>query len=95
LFRANRPAAVLAAIAGKWAIPFFYYLNYKIGQFFTGMGSIRYGLFNPKMMLRVIDFKNLSYAFLVGSFINGILAALVTYYIALKFTMFWSARKVN
>lgn len=95
LFKANRPAAVLAAIAGKWAIPFFYYLNYKIGQLFTGMGSARYGAFDLKVMFQVINFKNLSYVFLVGSFINGIMVALVTYYIVLKFAMFWSARKAN
>jgi len=95
LFKANRPAAVLAAIAGKWAIPFFYYLNYKIGKLFTGMGFVRYGAFDPKMMFQVINFKNLSYAFLVGSFINGIVVALVTYYVVLKFTTFWSARKAN
>ncbi|MDI3535107.1 MAG: uncharacterized protein PWQ82_1472 [Thermosediminibacterales bacterium] len=96
LFRANRRAAVLAAIACKWLIPFFYFLNVKMGQALLGKNLFD-GPFIPTdgkiFPFHVINFENLSYTFLIGSIINGILSAILAYYISLKLTLHYKNLK--
>ncbi|WP_238455528.1 DUF2062 domain-containing protein [Desulfolucanica intricata] len=84
----NSGAAVLAAIFFKWAVPFFFALNYMVGSFITGVllgGAVDNAALPAYSVTPDIDLnfwsklKQIGYPFLIGSAINSLLAGTLIY----------------
>ncbi|SHF06601.1 hypothetical protein SAMN02745218_01373 [Desulfofundulus australicus DSM 11792] len=74
--KVNGVAAALAAAFFKWAVPFFYILNYLVGNAVTGCSvAVETGTGGSLPTL-----KQLSYPFFVGAAINAAAAWLLIYF---------------
>lgn len=90
LFRLNILAATMPGILLAYVSPFLYILNYKTGALFITTGNkmpppkqIEVGIdYNLTFFSKMIDFiTHMGTAYLLGSIINGILAATLAYVI--------------
>lgn len=83
LLRINAAAAVLAVIFFKWAVPFFFAVNYMVGRLILGgKGPVP----APEIHLTGFDawlqwVMHLGYPFLLGAFINASLAGTAMYFL--------------
>jgi len=82
LVRVNAAAAVLTVIFFKWAVPFFFALNYYVGRALLGGGPPR----GIERQVSVLEFstwvewmKELGHPFMLGAAINSVAAGVITY----------------
>lgn len=86
LLRINAAAAVLAVIFFKWAVPFFFAINYMVGKLILG-GSAPAPVpeFHPTgLEAWIMWVKHLGYPFLLGAFINAVVAGTGMYFLLNK-----------
>lgn len=81
VFKFNRIAAVGAAILFKWGIPFFYLANYTVGQIIFGQYSEpdQPIAVNISELFQFGGWHAISRAFLIGSAVNALAAAAISY----------------
>jgi uncharacterized protein (TIGR03546 family) len=98
LIRVNAVASVLTVVFFKCAVPVFFYMNYMVGKLVlldTAVSPAANG-FHAMDILGWMDWvRHLGYPFLVGSFINASLAAVITYFIVSKLLIYRRRRKEN
>lgn len=84
LARINAAAAVLTVIFFKWAVPFFFALNYYVGRAILG-GDVPRGIDSKFSVLDLSAWmewiRQLGYPFLLGAVINSTVAAVTTYFL--------------
>lgn len=82
LLRINAPATVLAVIFFKWAVPFFYALDYMVGRLFLGdFPAPEIPEFTEGLAAWLYKLQHLGYPFLLGAGINSVLAGVTSYYV--------------
>ncbi len=83
LARVNAAAAVLTVVFFKWAVPFFFALNYYVGRALLGGGDPR----GIDRQVSLLDFsawlewmEELGYPFMLGAAINSTASGVVAYF---------------
>lgn len=83
ILRVNAAASVFTVILFKWAVPFFFTLNYFVGKSILGNTAPEVGidLVITSFADWLVFIKHLGYPFLAGAFINGALASTAAYFL--------------
>lgn len=84
LLKVNRLATIISAVVFKAAIPFFVFINYKVGRFL---------LHGPHQVNKIkvyhaqagFDWSHLGTSFLLGSVINSVIFYSLTYFLIYQF----------
>lgn len=87
LIGTNKMAAGLSCILIKFGIPLFYILNLAVGHLVLGEGFVADDGSKISMLhMQLSDLKNLGMPFLVGSIVNAVWTAILSYYLVLNAT---------
>lgn len=83
IFKVNAAATVLTVIFFKWAVPFFFALNYYTGSMLLWGTNHQY--LSHRSILSAADtwigwIKVLGYPFMLGAVVNSLVAGAITYF---------------
>ncbi|WP_134702712.1 DUF2062 domain-containing protein [Ammoniphilus sp. YIM 78166] len=90
VFRGSLPVALIGFVMGKFIVPFFLVLNYKVGALLVDPGSSG----APALHLSLQSLKENGLVFLTGSAIDGLVISLVCYGLVYGALVFYRKRKV-
>ncbi len=94
LIGVNGLAAALAAAFFKWAVPFFYFFNFAMGQIFIRDSSKTAAVFSGSVRENFFDtLSALGYPFLLGASLNSLLAGVTVYFLVKRLLLFRQKRR--